>query len=221
MASFLKKNLSLLVGIAAVIALVGAVLVLIFPVLQGDAAYKVVIGVIIMCILLVFAALAVIYILLEVDREPNFFLQDRERKRNLPIEKLTFTHANERLNFLLTTVSESAEELWTADVLENELKLGYRRIYRPLIAYKMIYDLADKNLDSYWLYLETATPATVNSIADALEQAEETEFARVFRYAMETHRDDPSKIRTFISGNIKYLRTRIMFYIKKNIEQFY
>lgn len=221
MASFLKKNLSLLIVIAAVIALVGAVLVFIFPVLQGDATYKVVMGSITVGILLLFAVLGGIYVWLEVDREPNFFLQDRARKRNMPIEKLSFTHVNERLNFLLTTVSESAEALWTEDVLENELKLGYRRVYRPLIAYKMIYDLADKNVDTYWSYLENASPRTVESIANALEQAGETEFPKVFRFITENHRDDPAKMRTFISGNIKFLRIRIMAYVKKNIEQFY
>ena len=221
MASFLKKNLSLLVGVASVIALAGAVLLFIFPVLQGDAAYKTVMGAIAAIILLVFAILGGVYIFLEMDREPNFFLQDRERKRNMPVEKLTFTHVNERLNFLLTTVSESAQELWEGDVLENELKLGYRRVYRPLIAYKMLYDLADKNVDTYWAYLENASPLTIASLAGALEQAGETEFPKVLRFITENHQGDSAKLRTFISGNIKFLRTRIMAYVKKNIELFY
>jgi len=221
MSLFLKKNLSLLVGVASIVALAGAVLLFIFPVLQGDATYKIVMGAIAAVILLVFALLGGVYVWLEIDREPNFFLQDRERRRNMPVEKLTFTHVNERLNFLLTTVSESAQELWEGDVLENELKLGYRRVYRPLIAYKMLYDLADKNVDTYWSYLENASPLTVASIASALEQAGETEFCKVLRFITENHSDDHAKLRTFISGNIKFLRTRMMAYVKKNIELFY
>ena len=221
MASFLKKNLSLIVGIAGAIAFVGAVLIFIFSVLQGDATYKIVMGVIAAVLLLAFAGLAAVYILLGIDREPNFFLQDRERKRNMPVEKLTFTHVNERLNFLLTTVSQSAEELWTENVLENELKLGYRRVYRPLIAYKMLYDLADKNVDTYWSYLENASIRTVDSIVSALEQAGETEFPKVLRHIKDNFSDDPAKLRTFVSGNVKFLRAHIMAYVKKNIEQFY
>ena len=221
MTSFLKKNLSLLIGVAGVISLIGAILIFVFPIMQGDATYKVVLGWIAAVLLLLFTALAVVYLMLGIDREPNFFLQNREKRRNMPVEKLTFTHVNERLNFLLTTVSQSAEELWTENVLENELKLGYRRVYRPLIAYKMLYDLADKNIDSYWAYLETASPRTVDSIVDALAQAGETEFPKVFRTIMDHHSDDPSKMRTFIVGNAKFLRARIMAYVKKNIEQFY
>ena len=106
-------------------------------------------------------------------------------------------------------------------MLENELKLGYRKIYRPLIAYKMLYDLADKNLDSYWSYLENADAAMVQSLTSALGQAGEDKFSYLLRNVVETYRNEPSKIRSFISGNIKFLRTRIMVYVKENIEQFY
>ena len=113
------------------------------------------------------------------------------------------------------------EEIWTQDVLENELKLGYRKVYRPLIAYKMLYDLADMDTDAYWMYLEKSTPETVNAIAVALEQAGETEMVKAFRFVMANYREDPSKIRQFVKGNLKYIRGRIMAYIKRNIEMFY
>ncbi|MBQ8311226.1 MAG: hypothetical protein IJX80_09485 [Clostridia bacterium] len=221
MIAVLKKKLPLIMAIAAGLCLIGAILILAIPVAFADAAYKRVIGTIIAVLMIILALLAAFYLWLCRDTEPNFFLFDRQKKRNISPDELNFTVANERLNFLLTAVSQSMEELWTEDVLENELKLGYRKIYRPLIAYKMLYDLADKNIDSYWTYLENASPETVESIAKALEQAGETEMVKAFRFIMENYRSEPAKIRNFISGNLKYIRGRIMFYIKRNIEMFY
>ena len=221
MTSILKKYLPTIMAVAAVVSFVGAILILAIPVARADVPYKRVLGIIIAVFMFLLSALIAIYLWLNRDTEPNFFLFDRQRKRNISIDDLTFKFANERLTFLLTTVSQSAEGLWHDDVLENELKLGYRKVYRPLIAYKMLYDLADKNIDSYWEYLLTATPETVLSIAHALEQAGETEMVKAFVFIMENYRGDPAKIRNFILGNQKYIRGRIMAYIKRNIELFY
>ncbi len=221
MSSVLKKKLPSIMLVAAIVCLVGAILILAIPVAFADATYKRVLGTIIAILMILLSLLAVFYWWLCRDKEPNFFLFDRQKKRNISIDELNFTIVNERLSFLLTAVSGSMEELWNEDVLENELKLGYRKVYRPLIAYKMLYDLADKNIDSYWSYLENASPETVQSIAKALEQAGETEMVKVFRFIMENYRNEPAKIRNFVSGNLKYIRGRIMAYIKHNIEMFY
>ena len=221
MISILKKYLPTIMAVAALVSFVGAILILAIPVARTDVPYEQVLGTLIAIFMFLVSALIAIYLWFGRDKEPNFFLFDRQRKRNISIDDLTFKFANERLSFLLTTVSQSPEELWREDVLENELKLGYRKIYRPLIAYKMLYDLADKNIDSYWEYLLTATPETILSIARALEQAGETEMTRTFVFIMENYRGEPNKIRNFILGNQKYIRGRIMAYIKRNIEMFY
>ncbi len=221
MNSVFKKRLPLIMGLTAVLSLIGAIFILAIPVANADAAYKSVLGIIIAVLMIILSLLIGVYLWLCRDTEPNFFLFDRKKKRNISIEELTFKLANERLSFLLTTVSQSEEELWSADVLENELKLGYRKVYRPLIAYKMLYDLADKNIDSCWDYLQSSTPETVISICKALEQAGETEMVKAFRFIMENYRQDPSKIRNFVIGNQKYIRGRIMSYIKRHIEMFY
>ncbi len=221
MTAFLKKKLPIIMAVAAILCVVGAVLIFLFPVANADAPYKMVLGIIIGAILIVFALLIALYLWLERDTEPNFFLFDRKRKRNISPDELTFKLVNERLILLMTTVSRDMDELWNGGVLDNELKLGFRKIYRPLIAYKMLYDLADKNVDDYWSYLLNCTPETVRSITVALRQAGETKMADTFQLMMSDYRDTPVHIRNFISGNMKYIRSRTMAYIKNNIEMFY
>ena len=128
----LKKRLPLIIAIVAVLSLVGALLVLILMVPNADAVYKRVLEIILACLLLLLAACAGYYLLVTRDTDPNFFLFDRAKKRNIPVENLTFTIVNERMTFFLTMVCESVEQLWQENVLESDRKLGYRRVYRPL-----------------------------------------------------------------------------------------
>ncbi len=218
---FLRKRMPLIMAITAVICMVGAILILAIPVARADAVYKQVLGIIISVLMIVLSLLLCFYVWLSRDTEPNFFLFDRTKKRNIAPEDLTFKLVNERLGFFLTCVSQSAEELWTEAVLENDSKLGYRGVYRPLLAYKMLYDLADKNNDTYWEYLQNASAGTVNALCEALAQGGETKMVEAFRYLMENMREETTKVRSFISGNQKYIRGRIMAYIKTNIELFY
>ncbi len=216
-----KKYLPALMAVVGVLSLVGAALLLILAVPRADAAYKRVLEIIISALMILLSLLIFYYLYITRDAEPNFFLFDRKRKKNIPLENLNFVIVNERMSFYLTMVCESVEELWTQNVLESDRLLGYRRVYRPLLAYKMLYDLAEKDNAEFWGYLCNASPDTVNSIAGALEQGGEREMVKAFRYIMENYRDNPSKIKDFICGNEKYIRGRMLGYIKRNIELFY
>ncbi len=221
MALNLKKKLPLIMMAALAVSLVGAVVLIILG-FRADAAYKKVMEFILGGLMLALAAVLGIYLLLTRDVEPNFFLFDREKKKNIPVENLTFKIINERMSFFLTMVCEREEELWQENVLEQERKMGYRRVYRPLLAYKMLYDLGEKNLATYWDLLLGASEELVGSLCDAMKQGgEKEELIRVFRYSMENCRSTPEKIKDFISGNKAYFARQMKEYIKKNIELFY
>ena len=67
----------------------------------------------------------------------------------------------------------------------------------------------------------TSVGVELPTFARALEQAGETEMVKAFVFIMENYRGEPAKIRNFVIGNQKYIRGRIMAYIKRNIELFY
>ena len=211
----------MIMAIIACVSLVGAILLLAIAVPHANATYKRVLEVIISILLIVMSGLIGYYLWLTKDSDPNFFLFDRAKKRNIPVEELTFKTVNERMNVYLSRVSDSVEELWNSDVLENERKLGFRKVYRPLLAYKMLYDLGEKNLEDYWDIFFKASPQTVDSICNALAQGGETEMVKAFRFLMTNYRENPAKIKDFIIGNLRYIRGRMMGYIKKHIELFY
>ena len=217
----MKKQLSLIVSVVGVLSLIGAILLFVLAVPRADAAYKRVLEILIAVLMLALVGLSAFYVYVTRDAEPNFFLFDRAKKRNIPVENLTFTIVNERMSFFLTMVCESVDQLWQEDVLESDRKLGFRRVYRPLLAYKMLYDLADKGIETYWELLFEAKPATIQSLCSALEQGGEREMVKAFRYIMENYRENPEKIKDFVCGNMRYIRGRMLSYIKRNIELFY
>ena len=217
----LKKKLPWIMMIVGLISLVGAILLFSLALPHADAGYKRGLIVSIAILMILLTALIGYYLYVIRDAEPNFFLFDRVKKKNIPIDDLTFKIVNERMTFFQSLVSSSMEQLWQSEVLNSNVQLGQRKVYRPLLAYKMLYDLPDKDIAAYWELLFQATPETIESICGALEQGGEQEMVKAFRYIMENCRDNPDKIKDFVRGNMRYIRGRMLGYIKKNIELFY
>ncbi len=217
----LKKKMPLIMAIVGAITLIVALLLIFIAIPNSDATYKKVMTWIIAGLMILMTLLIGYYLFITRDAEPNFFLFDRAKKKNISVDDLTFQIVNERMNFFQTLVCNSPEQLWQNDILDNNVKMGFRKVYRPLLAYKMLYDLADKDIATYWDLLFHAAPATIDSLCSALEQGGETDMVKAFRYMMENCRENPNKIKDFVAGNMRYIRGRMLGYIKRNIELFY
>ena len=216
-----KKLQPIVLIAASVLCLIAAILLFVFSG-NSDANYKKVLGIICGILLLILGVLFLVYWLLGRDTEPNFFLYIRREKRNMPIEKLTAVIVNERMTFFLGQISESPDALWSGDVLENDANFGYRGIYKPLVAYKMLYDLGEKEPDSnYWDYLKNATPENINQLCITLERVGESQLVKAFRYILEKYPDDDTKIKEFLRKNVRYIRGKMLSYVKQHIELFY
>ena len=96
-----KKKLPLVLLILAVVSLIGSLLLLILAAPRANAEYKKVLIVIVASLMLLLSGLILYYLWIIRDAEPNFFLFDRAKKRNIPVEYLTFAIVNEKMNFYL------------------------------------------------------------------------------------------------------------------------
>ena len=139
------------------------------------------------------------------------------------MDKLTFKTVNERMTFMLTGIADSPEQLWKGDVLlfENET-FGYKSVYKPLVAYKMLFDLGNQGPDSgYWNYLKTAPQENLNAMFDALTKAGEKKMVDALRLLLERTDDDYAKVKEFLRKNLGFIRSRMVYYVVKHIEFFY
>ncbi|MBE6694552.1 MAG: hypothetical protein E7589_07295 [Ruminococcaceae bacterium] len=209
---------------ASALTFVGGILILIFGIAAaGSSLTKVLVaieGVLAMLIGLILAYV----VLLARDNDANFFLYDRRTSKNIKPEELTFERINSRMGYYMSLISSSQEQMWQKNVLgrEND-RFGPNDVYKPLAAYKMLYDLSELDRMESWVLFNEADAEVIGSLTAALKMNGEEEMCRTlqFLYDEAMGPEDVERVRDFVMGNAKYLRRRMQKYILDNIEWFY
>ncbi len=222
--SVIKNNLLLIMSIAAGVLILGGVALIVLALtLANTAFYKVMF--IIMSVVMVLLGCVVTYFVLLVkdngfeDEEPNLFLYDSETERNLSVDALTFDLVNKRMAFFMSRISSSIKEIWTDNVFDNEEAFDGVDELKTLLAYKMVYDLADKDAPALWqLYLN----ADSELIADIQENIANNgdEFGKYIVKLHATANGNYEKSRKFLADNKAYLENKMFNCAKRNIEKF-
>ena len=219
----LKRYLPLVLLILGGLFAVGAALVLFLAVPKADQDYKKILEIVCAVFMLMLTGLSVLYWFLARDTYTNYFLFDRKKKKNIPVEKLKFTMVSDRMTFLLGQIADSPEALWKSDVLLHESETyGYRSVYKPLVAYKMLFDLGEQGVEtSYWTYFREAPACNLNALYEALERVGEKKMVEALRLIIERDPKDNMKVKEFLRRNMGYIRSKMVSYVVKHIELFY
>ncbi len=220
----LKRSAPILLVCACIFILLGIILLAFLVPNAASTFYR--LCLILIAILCVLMGVGLLYLLyLARDNDPNFFLYDPKTERNIDPSELTFDRVNSRMAYFMTTLSTSQEKLWSDNVLRDDAgeRFGRDGIYRPLTAYKMLYDLTEIDRPEGWQFFLCASPAVIDSLSDALLAGGETNMVDSLRHAYDSAagRDDIAWLRDFLMGNQKYLRRRMTGYVQKNLEWFY
>ena len=217
----IKRLMPLAMLLIAFLSLVAAIIVLVSAA-SADASYKKVLLRISAVLFFVLVGLALYYFYLTRESDPNFFLFDQTTRKNVPVDQLTFGIVNERMDFYLSLISDSDEELWQGGVLaKNDGSFGREDIYRPLVAYKMLYDLTDRDDDVQWRLLEFAEVTTIRLLTRALKQGGDADMAQAIVELYRGEGEEGENLRDFLKGNQKYLRGRMLRYVKQHLDYFY
>ena len=219
----LKRYLPLGLLILGGVFAVGAALILFFALPKADQDYKKILEIVCAVFMLMLTGLSILYWFLSRDTYPNYFLFDRKKKKNIPVEKLKFTMVSDRMTFLLGQIADSPEALWKSDVLLHESETyGYRSVYKPLVAYKMLFDLGEQGVEtSYWTYFREAPECNINALCEALERVGEKKMVEAFKLIIERDPKDNMKVKEFLRRNMGYIRSKMVSYVVKHIELFY
>lgn len=218
-----QKRQNIYFSIAASFSVLLAVFGFVSAAGSGGTARRVLL-IICSILLLALSALYVYVILLSRNREPNFFLFDRLTGRNIPPEKLTWRMVNDKLTLYIADNIGSERLLWSGDVLYDESKFGYRAAYRPLIAYRMLCDVARDESEGgnagYFRLLEQADEKRITLICRILDESGDTEMARaLLLFKRSVGASEPFK--RYLAANTRYLQGRMLGYVRRNIEYFY
>ena len=212
-----KKSLIML--ISAVVALLLFVTFLVIGITySGGAVAKTVL--IIISVLVLLLALELFYLsLLTKDTEPNYFLFNPTTNSNMPVSKLTFQAINVRMNRYLAGYAASEGKLWTDKVLDNPA-IEMDEVFKPLVAYKLLFDLADRDAEAAWKCFELASARTVEFIAIGLEKNGDVEFAKALRKIKSSAPVDLARLRDMLIKNKRYLQGKMFQYVTQNINKF-
>ena len=216
-----QKKLNLILTVACACFVVIAVALLVFGIIyNGDHAFTQVFMIISAVLSLALAGeLAYIVWFSDKGEAPNYFLYDSSTKKNVTVDKLTLPVLNKRMDRYFAKFAPSEGKLWTDRILE-EPDLDMDDEFKPLVAYKLLLDLAQRDVEKGWKCFENASFETVDFVCSCLEMNGEDEVAGNIRKMKMVQPFQVKYIRDYLVSNCNYLQTKMLMYVRDNIERF-
>ena len=215
-----RKTFNFILIIAgAVFAVLAVVLFIVGIVYDGDHVFTKTM-LIIVSVLSLALALELAYLWwISDDKKPNYFLYDSRSKKNVPVEKLSFQVINGRMNRYFSSFASSEGKIWTDKILDDPtVDIGNE--FKPLVAYKLLYDLAAMDVENGWKCFEVASVDTVEYICRGLEMNGDGEVAKNLRLMKTAQPFQIKYVRDYLVNNKGYLQARMFKYVRANIDKF-
>lgn len=211
------KYLSIAASVSGLISILG------FISLSWNESVPQKILIVICSLLLLTLCVLYIYIIyLSIDREPNYFLYNRVSGRNIPLSSLNWKIIDDKLNGYISEKLGGRIHLWTSNIIGDTKKFSYGGALQTLIAYKMLCDVAvslDNDL-SYFELFESTELDNICNIGRLFENNGDADMARAV-VGYRSRGGNSEKFRKYLRSNTKYIQSRMVLYVRNNIEKFY
>ena len=214
-----KKLVLVLTAVMVLLAILGALLLKVG--MTTPHPFKKVCYILCAAFVLVLVALLGYLLYLSRDKEPNYFLYQREAGKNIAPEELRFATVNEKMSMYISVNFENSEKLWLGNAWNAGDRFGANGEYRGLVAYKMLYDLAADDHADHWAYFAKASADTVVYLCEALTRSGDRNLAQKLMYIKQNFSTEITPLRSLILGNKKYLAGKMVTLVRRNIEWFY
>lgn len=220
----IKKYLPTILLVAGAVCLLIAVVIAVVTFANWGEA-QAIMSVLWLFAAILFAALGalVIYLaMISATVTRHFFLYDKNQGKNIKPSELTFEIVNKRMTYFMTRMASSERQVWTANIIgSDDDRFGKNDVYRPLMAYKMIYDLTEHNSPEFWKLFAKADVAIVSSICDALSDNDDAQLGATLVFLREHHADNLDKIKNFFMDNRAYMQKQMVSYVRANVDSMY
>ncbi len=215
-----QKNLNLILMIAAIFfAVLAVVLLIVGIVYDGEHLFTKIVIIVVAVLSLGLAGELAYMLFISGSVTPNYFLYDPKTKRNVPVQSLNAQMVSARMNRYFSKYAASEGKLWTDGVLDD-VNIDMADEFKPIVAYKLLIDLAQIDQESGWKCFELASAETVGFICAGLEMNGEEEIAKNLRMMKAVQPFQVKYVRDYLISNKSYLQTKMMRYIRDNIEKF-
>jgi len=214
-----QKRVNLLLKVGSAVFAVLAIALLVFGILYGKSVLGKVLLFAGAAVVLLLAAELAYFSVMSRNVKPNFFLYNPSTNSNGSVQNLTFDMVNARMNKYLAKFAPSEGKLWTEKILEDP-KLAVDAVFKPLVAYKLLYDIAENDSDAGWKCFVAASEATVAYLADGVAQNGDVQLADALRQLKSAKPLNMKQTRDFLVGNKKYIKKKFFKYVVDNINKF-
>jgi len=210
-----NKKYNIFFTTISILALILSLFGIISAIRSDDGAPKILL---LICsfLLLILALIYITVIVFSCDRELNFFLCDDNFEKNLPASSLTFDQVSSRTDAFIESVGGAEMLLKRRLLIDGDFGMG--AILRPVVSYRLL-QYASKDRVVFKL-IENADDKTFSVLCQSLEAAGEHDLPQaLIRYR--ERGGDPDNFCRFLNGNYKYIQSKMMFYVLRNLELFY
>lgn len=212
-----RKKVKIIVGVAAAVALIVAIVLLLVSLLAGlQTPAAVILGIVAGLSFILSIELGYMF-WLNKGSKANYFLYDSTAKKNVPVQKLNFSVVNARTARYLSHLAPSEGKIWNDRILDDA---DIDAEFKPLIAYKLLFSIADKDVEGGWKCLENASNKTIVFICEALNANSDFEFSNNFGKMMAERPLNMPMVRDYLVRNKKYMQSRMLKYVIENIDLF-
>lgn len=216
-----QKIINILVWAAAIAIAVLAIIVMVFSFGDKVNGFSAVIMFICSFLLLALSGMIIYFGYLSRDIEPNFFLYDKIKKKNIEVEELDFNRVYEKMNLYFAMNVDSITSLWQGNFLERKNFFGEDEVYRTVVVYKMIFDLTERDdMDSYDMF-GRCPRAVIAQMCNTLTHSQDSALAQKLLQIRNSYNGDYTFMRDFLIGNRRYIQKKSLLFIKNNIDKFY
>ena len=214
-----RNKLKIILGIAALFFLAVAVALFALSMALDMNTLPRVVLIIVSVLCLALAVELGYFTYLMIDTNPNYFLYSSQARRNISVQKLTFQTINARMNRFLSGYASSEGKLWNDRVFDNPY-LEMPEEFKPLVAYKLLYGLAEKDAEAGWKCLENASEETVLFICKGLALNNDNDFADALSNLMGQRPVNIAVVRDYLVKNKRYIQSKMTKYVIDNISRF-
>lgn len=219
---FAKENLQLILLVLCGLLVITGILVMVFGAGNSDGFLKIMFVVFGIILIALGCSLAFYAALLSNNDVPNFFLYDSRTKSNIPVDELTFDMVDKKMTYVMTNLVSNASKVWSENIFtsSNEFFDEDGEVFRPLIAYKVLYDLSERANESIWNLYLMADGSIIDSVVEALEENGDDELGKAFKFLHKNASGDYERTEKFLADNKKYVQNKMLKYVKANISKF-
>lgn len=214
-----RNKLKIVLGVATVLFLLVAIVLFVLSLALDMSLLPRIVLIVVSVLCLALAVEFGYFTYLMIDTNPNYFLYSSQAKRNISVQKLTFQTINARMNRFLAGYASSEGKLWNDRVLDNPY-LEMPEEFKPLVAYKLLYGLAEKDSEAGWKCLENASEETVMFICKGLTMNNDNDLATALTNLMEQRPVNIAVVRDYLVKNKRYMQSKMTKYVIDNISRF-